>query len=414
MGDIRVSPKVIAIPHKAGLEKDSKTVNQQEQYKCAEFKGWGDIIPDVTAQDLEQIFNELTQLQKECLTHLKLIYFTNSFSTITDLNSRFEAALDIIDLNSEAEGEKLTEQNQSKGMFFFKYLSSLIRKQIRVGSEEARLLKDVLNQTNKDRLLSACRKIVHDCLRFPSTMRDFSFFNNPCLKSLLGQALSMHRIFLPGLGNEGLEDVYDLKDFILRHALSKLYPKPKGFIDDKQAAEAILLSGPIGSGKDSFARAVSQELALPTYVLNKDSIYRDGFNLSIGLPDGTKVTLYDYKDILVNSSPCTLLIENVENILTPRQSDEGRIRKPTAEEEYLTNAITRDLLMEIGAHRDRILLIMTTSSPPTSDIDLSLLNEHGYSMQANNELDKYVSSSAIRCERVSHKIFSFHKRIKTN
>lgn len=373
-----------------------------EAYERAfiKFTGWGDIVTGVPKDSLEKVFEQFTQAQRDCLPTLREFYLTNLFSSLIELNAQFKIVLEIIKLDSSTKEEKLTQGTPEKGTFILNYLNSIIEKPVVVADGEPKLFRDLLNQENKEYLLSACKSIIHDQDNFYMPKRDHEFFTNPPSTSVPGLALSLHHKFLPGFGNGNYEDIHNLRSLVVKHAAKILSRRAN-------EAEGILLSGPEGSSKSSFAKALANELALPTFVLNRELIHYDRWT-SVDLPDGSRDCLGKYEYFLIHNAPCMLILEEVENLLFPQDFDEVCPKEPTPEESNITGCV-RGLINGLGGKR--VLLLMTTKFPPALDIDPSSLCEKGHSPEAIHELRQYVSDAATRTGRVNYKIFSFHKEL---
>jgi len=392
--------------------KKQKELKEQNDVRFLEFSRWSSrsTQPPVSEPELKIAFDQLTQSQKESLHLLNDFYNINDFSSMIDLNKRFKKILEIIDLNSQVDGEKLTQENSEKGLFFFKYLNALMKEKIVVGDQTQYCFKDYLDDENKNYLLRACMSIVHDKERFPTIERDLRFFTNPSLICVPGQALSLHHKLTLCFSNGSYVDLYGLKDFVLDRVVDNISPPPKAH----SINGGFLLSGPSGTGKSYFAYVLANQLAVPLVVLKRgETIKTEGESPLVKMLDGREITLGAlFSELKSSNGPCVLLMKDVEQFLPPRECDGGYVaglKLPEGKNEltdfFLSNL--QNIRDEKGA--SKVIVIMTTDYPNTKNIKIDLIDEHGRSPEAENELHKYVSSAAIRSRRIDYKIFSFHK-----
>lgn len=393
--------------------KKQKELDEQNSARYAEFKKWGInvIHPPIAETELKTIFDQLSQSQKENIHLLNDFYVIDNFSLESDLNIRFKKILEIMTLDLQTQGEKLTQENSEKGLFLFKYLNALIEKKVSVGREEDCVFGNRLDEERRNNLLLACRYIVHDKESFPLTERGLDFFTNPPLTCVPGQALSLHHKLTPCFSNGHYVDLYGLKDFVLDRVVDNISPPPGAH----SINGGFLLSGSRGTGKAYFARVLANQLAVPLVILNKNIITMKGGSPLVKMPDGREITVGAFFDELKSSGSCVLLMDKVEQFLPPRECDDGYVaglKLPEGKDELTDFFLSslQNIRDEKGA--SKIIIIMTTDYPPTQDIEVDSIDEHGESTKAENELHKYVSSTAIRPRRIDYKIFSFHKRTK--
>ena len=388
-------------------------IKEQNDLKFVEFKNWTGTLCQMSEADLRKCFDSLTQERMDNVSLsnkgniLKTLISGNKFDSQEDLNSKLDAALRFMKLDSEVQGEKLTQNNAEMGLFFFTYLNTLLEKKVKVGNDKPVVFKNYLNQENKDSLLEVSKRIAHDKTSFKQA-RDIEFFTNPSTASVPGQALALHHKLTYCFNEEGYVDNVGLKDLVLPNAVDILSntAKQRGFI----------LSGPPEANKLLFAKALANQLGIGLFEINKDSVHSKksdsitGFDVTIKLPNGKTGTIENFVDFAMANNPCVVFFGDADKLLVPRKEDQGRDKSkpPTPEEENLTGAFLYNL-DKLHNEAPRVILIMATDKPPAEEIDTALLDKSGYSDEAKQTLFRYVSFGAIRGGRVDQKSFLLHK-----
>ena len=367
----------------------------QNELKLAEFKGWASALQLLQEHESEACFNNLNQEQLDNLQFFKDLFLISTFEDEEKLNKGIKYLLDVMKLDSDDDTEKLTEKNAQKGLYFFRYLNTLIEKQIIITRGTQSILKNHLNESNKNRLLAVCKLIVNDYINFPSTARDLGFYTNPLLTSVPGQALILHHSIAPCFTNGGYSDIYNIKDGMINITVNNFSPKFRGCDNDN----GFLLSGPTGTGKTFTAKALANQLAVPLFTLTPAMVIQKKDRVFVAY-NNKEITMGDFFHIVKNGMPSVLLIENIE-ILSPSQ------------ESAASKILTASLLVGLQNIRDsKTILIITTNYPPPERINIAELDEQGYNLNAEQELHKYIDPRILRKGRVDFKIFSFHKGIK--
>lgn len=392
--------------------KKQREIELKNEERFNDFKKWGGVVPKsesgekYTEVELRGIFEKLNQPQKESLPDLQTFFKKDRFASVADLNSELRDILIIMSLSSQEEGLKLTQENTQKGLYFFRFLNSLMEKNIVIAGGSPSIFKNHLNDPNKGYLLSVCKLIVNNRINFDATARDFEFYTNPLLTSVPGQALALHHRLSRCFTSGGYVDIYELRGFVLKNAVSNLSPSGR---QDERLTGGFLLSGPQGTGKSSFAEALANQMAVSLVILNKDMINVSDSGIIVTTQDKREITLGTFFHEIKVNAPCVLLLDEVEKVLVPRSVDPGHVKEATPQEESLTSSFLpnlQNLRDERGA--SKVILMMTSNYPPTENVDIAKINDDGCSAQAEEELYKHVSSTAIRNQRVDYKIFSFH------
>ncbi|OGI12798.1 MAG: hypothetical protein A3I68_04925 [Candidatus Melainabacteria bacterium RIFCSPLOWO2_02_FULL_35_15] len=388
----------------------------------SKFKEWGCELSQMSEDELKECFKTLAAEYKgnearynapftntyenrldDDLHQLRELFLKDECCSKEDLNQIFNKIWELMNLDSDKSGGKLTLQNYRKLEFFYKCLNMLVDKKVTIGENSPALFKDLLNEENKERILRACGAVVH---RYDSfAVRDYTFFISPSMRTLPGQALTLYHKLSRHFGDEGYVDIYDLKDRVIKNVVDNL---------DNNSTQKVnggwLCSGPKGTGKSSFAEALANQMALPLIVLSPEMIEHEKGNILVVMPSGRKINLGEFFVSVKTNAPCVLLLDEVEGLIVPRAIDDNYIRKPTENEGKLTEAFLSTLQRFRNTRgASNVVVIMTTNAPSTIDVDIELIDKEGNSTDAEQELYKHVSCNATRAKRIDHRIFSFHK-----
>ncbi len=371
-------------------------IHQQNELRFAEFKGWASGLHLLQEHESEACFKDLNQEQFDNLQFFENLFLSRTFQNEKQLNENIQHVLDVMNLDSQDIAKKLTQRNNEKGLLFFRYLNTLIEKQTTIARGTQSMLKNYLNEPNKNRLLAACKLIVNDDIRFPATARDLEFYTNPLLTSVPGQALILHHRLAPCFTNGGYSDIYNIKDRITNIAVNNFSPKLISGDNDN----GFLLSGPTGTGKTFAAKALANQLAVPLFTLTPAMVIQKEDRVFVAY-NNKEITISDFFHIVKNEMPSVLLIEDIEILSPPQESAASKI-------------LTASLLVELQNIRNsKTILIITTNYPPSGSINTAELDEQGYNLRAEQELHKYIDPRILRKGRVDFKIFSFHKPLNT-
>ncbi len=395
--------------------KKEREVELKNEERFTEFKKWGHIVPKAggtekySQTELRAFFEKLKQPQKESLPTLQAFFTKNTFSSAVELNTKMKEIVAIMNLSSEEEGVRLTQENAQKGLYFFRYLNALVEKEIVIERDSTCILKTRLDKANKNYLLAVCKQVVNDYTSFDAVDRDLEFYTNPLLTTVPAQALKLHQKLSRCFNSEGYVDIYGLKDFVLGNAVRNISPKVN---PGETLTGGFLFSGPQGTGKSSFAEALANQMAIPLVVLNRDVMKIDTVNggITVTTADKREIPLGIFFHEVKANAPCVLLMDEAEKLLVAREVDPGHVKKATSQEETLTGAFLSELQMlrdQRGA--SKVILILTTNHPSTENVDINKIDKHGFSGEAESELYKIISSTAVRKQRVDYKVFLFHK-----
>lgn len=122
----------------------------------------------------------------------------------------------------------------------------------------------------------------------------------------------------------------------------------KYFLSDKTPFKlrprGVLLEGSPGVGKSMAAKAIAQELDVPLYKLDIAA----SLNKYVGESESE---IARSLQLVAKSSPCVLLLDEVEKIFTQQDGDNG-----------VTTRIMSQLLWWLAEHQDKVLTIMTTNN----------------------------------------------------
>lgn len=318
-----------------------------------------------------------------------------------ELNGRFKWIWERLNLGSDNLAERLTHKNYEKGLFFFRYLHALLDKVVSIGEGPPALFRDLLDEENKATILKVCRRVVHDGRSFPGT-RNWEFFLAPDSESVPGLALALHHKLTKHIDDEsGYVDLYRLRELVLRNVVNSLYPPN----NTTPSTRSFLFSGPPGSGKSSFAEALANQLALPLFVLQPGMINVKRHGATVNYK-GADINLSSFfLDIVNKNTPCILLIDEADEILPPStdhdKKEEGKSRSGL----FIT-------LLEPRGDKTispKVISIMTTNLPLTETVDVSSIDENGYSGSIETQLYDHIDPRAIREGRADKKIFTFHR-----
>ncbi|GEM_PF-6943882 len=352
--------------------------------------------------------------------NLELFFQTEKYYYKEQLNDWFTALMNFMDLDATTSSEKLTERNVEKGLFFLRYINALLEKKVVILNEgTTSVYKNLLSENNKRAILKVCQRIVHDTESFPSTHRGYEFFTKPYLDSVPGQALALYHRLTRCFDNEiGYVDVHGLKDLVVSNAAHNLYPTGE---QSESFTSGFLLSGPPGTGKTFFAEALANQLAIPLFRLNPSMVVVKGKNITVNL-DNREISLGSFFDKVKANTPSVLLLDDIDELLKPREIDKlNKVEDDGGEleDEKDDSTQTGKFLPEIQNLRDgtgasKVILILTTNQPSAARINLTKLDDKGYSKDGYKALCEYVSRAAIRRKRVDYKVFTFHRLFNEN
>ncbi|MBI3309067.1 MAG: AAA family ATPase, partial [Candidatus Melainabacteria bacterium] len=389
--------------------RDQEKIAQENQLRLTTLRTWAVPATYMPEADLQTSFEQMSLQNQELVEGLdkfKDLYLTNDFVNEDKLNQQLTRVLDLTGLDSKVNNANLSEKNSEKGHFFFRYFNHLAEKKITVEGTKKGPLKNYISATNRDRILRTCQTVVHNKADFPSTARDYSFYTKPLIEAVPGQALLLHHKLTKCFKSDGYIDVHGLKPLVIENALQNLSPSGS---ETEKIAGGFVLSGPAGTGKSSFADAVSGQMALPVFKLNAGTV-KAGTIGGIITYESRGITVGEFFDIVKANSPCVLLLDDVDKYLIPRKADAGCVREPSAEETELTTSFLESIQQlrdQRGA--SRVVLIATTNLPHSSSINIALIDGKGECEGAQIELFKHVSSTALRPGRFDHPVFSFHR-----
>jgi len=389
--------------------RSQKRAQEENQRSFQDLQSWAITGLGINQEGLQAAFNSMASQNEvliERLTTFKDLYNRGIYTSETDLNKSIEVVLNLTGLDSDVNPANLSEANLKKGQFFFRYLNHVMEKAVTVEGTKKGPLKNYLSASIRERILHICQKIAHDRINFPSTARDYAFFINPLLTSVPGQALSLHHKLTKCFKLDGYIDMHELKPLVIGNAVHNF--SPAGTQGEKIPG-GFVLSGPPGTGKSSFADAVSGQLAIPIFKLNGSMIKATttGGLISYG---SREITVGEFFSIVKANSPCVLLLDDAEKFLSPGERDPINTRKLSPEEEKLL----ADFLPELQNIRDqrgasKVILIATTNLPTSRSINVTSINEQGECQGGKEELFKHMSFTAFRDGRFDHTVFSFHK-----
>lgn len=414
---LELSPEISPVRY-SQQARNLQAQKEEDEKRLVEFKKWAHKVISFSEEEARRCFESLGDEQKRVLGPLPSdkkpkhkflsvllpgLLDVDVYQTKVGLNEACQSLLDVLMLDTEELGKKLTQNNSEKGLLFFSYLNQLMDKQVAVGNDSQRPFREFINQDNRDRILQSCRRIVHDTMNFRATPRGYEFFTEPNLNSgsVPGQALALsHKLTRCFNDEEGYVDVHGLKDLVLKRAVRSLY----GYDSDSSATtRTFLLSGPPGTGKSSLAGTIANQLAIPLVLLSPGmvTVVREG-EVEVKY-EGRSQTVSEFIHEVNRLAPCVLLMDEVDKILPPR-TKENQNKIPT--DAFLSP-------MEPGVTESRlstkVVLIMTTNQPPTKEIDVSSINDEGYSGSIDEELCKYIDPAVMREGRSDKKIFVFHR-----
>ncbi|MBI2995459.1 MAG: AAA family ATPase [Candidatus Melainabacteria bacterium] len=401
------------IPKAQWNEEAEKLEAQQRlnEKRFVVFKKWAnDITPMSNEEARNCFFTSFDNDQMEVLgglpedkrkNLLKVVSEFDSYKTKEDLNEALLSLLDLLKLDTEVLGQKLTQNNSEKGLLFFKYLNQLMEKRIAIGNDPPRPYREFVNQENKNRVLQSCRKIVQDTIFFRATPRGYEFFTEPHLglDSVPAQALALnHKLTRCFNDEEGYVDAHGLKGLVLKPAVRSLY----GNDSNSATHRTFLLSGPPGTGKSSLAETIANQLALPLVLLTPGMVtVKKG---DVKIKHGEKPqTVSEFIHTVNKTAPCVLLMDEVNKILPPRK---GANLNEIPTDAFLSQMEPKGTESHLST---KVVLIMTTNLPLTEEIDVSSIDDKGYSGSIEEQLYKYVDYGVMREGRSDKKIFIFHK-----
>ncbi|OGI08080.1 MAG: hypothetical protein A3F80_02055 [Candidatus Melainabacteria bacterium RIFCSPLOWO2_12_FULL_35_11] len=405
--------------------QDELVKRQNNAKRFTEFKKWAEnlhYVFQMPEDQLQTCFDSLSINQIEFLgylpelgdapvKHLQLLFQKETYTNKEHLNHDLKILLDFFNLGTNVNAEKLEEKKLEKGLFFFRYLNALMEKKVVMeneGTQVSSVYKNHLNEKNRESVLRICKRIVHDVENFSSTPRGYDFFAVPYLPSIPGQALALHRRLTWHINDkDGYVDLYGLKKLVLENSVRNLYPTSE---EGSATIRSFLFSGPPGTGKSSFAVALSNHLAVPLFVLKPKMLTIRPHNNTVK-HEGKEISLNEFFSNVSKSAPCILLLDEADEILPPRLKDK-------AQEKDKGNKVEKSaagtFLSELEKKGDeglsqKVILIMTTNLPHTETIDASSIDANGYSGDIDAELENHIDYAALREGRVDKRIFTFHK-----
>lgn len=234
-------------------------------------------------------------------------------------------------------------------------LGNLCQEEIKLQDQGQISFTNALTNANDLGFRNTVRKLTYSSPVSPKLLFE------PSTENSQGIALLIHRIY-----TESFKDYFGLSELKERALIvaSKV-------ISEKRFLPGLLLSGIAGTGKSLFGKVLANELALPFHILKRDQV-NDG-----RISDGTTIyTIEDYFEKIKKSSPCVLLIDEIQDIVSPTPG--------SSSERFIKG------LNDLKSSNTPIILIGTTNYPSTEEVKGMQINEDGTSSEINKVLEKFV------------------------